>query len=135
MFCENEKCFIFAVSLNGALAQLVEQRTENPCVPSSILGGTTNKSPSILLGDFLFLFLSQSVKRFLFTPLCEFECFSVERYSVVGSLFSGYDTLSQADYTELFPISNCGQPTRTLRMVRGGFQLCQPCFQFFIGLA
>ena len=25
----------------GALAQLVEQRTENPCVPSSILGGTT----------------------------------------------------------------------------------------------
>lgn len=25
----------------GTLAQLVEQRTENPCVPSSILGGTT----------------------------------------------------------------------------------------------
>ncbi len=29
--------------LNGALAQLVEQWTENPCVPSSILGGTTLK--------------------------------------------------------------------------------------------
>ena len=28
---------------NGAIAQLVEQRTENPCVPSSILGGTTKK--------------------------------------------------------------------------------------------
>ena len=27
----------------GAIAQLVEQRTENPCVPSSILGGTTKK--------------------------------------------------------------------------------------------
>ena len=27
----------------GALAQLVEQRTENPCVPGSIPGGTTNK--------------------------------------------------------------------------------------------
>ena len=27
----------------GAIAQLVEQRTENPCVPSSILGGTTGK--------------------------------------------------------------------------------------------
>ena len=26
----------------GAIAQLVEQRTENPCVPSSILGGTTS---------------------------------------------------------------------------------------------
>ena len=26
---------------NGAIAQLVEQRTENPCVPGSIPGGTT----------------------------------------------------------------------------------------------
>ncbi len=31
---------------NGAIAQLVEQRTENPCVPSSILGGTTKKRPA-----------------------------------------------------------------------------------------
>ena len=31
---------------DGAIAQLVEQRTENPCVPSSILGGTTSKSSS-----------------------------------------------------------------------------------------
>ena len=28
---------------NGAIAQLVEQRTENPCVPGSIPGGTTRK--------------------------------------------------------------------------------------------
>ena len=27
----------------GAIAQLVEQRTENPCVPGSIPGGTTTK--------------------------------------------------------------------------------------------
>ncbi len=27
----------------GAIAQLVEQRTENPCVPGSIPGGTTCK--------------------------------------------------------------------------------------------
>ena len=26
---------------NGAIAQLVEQRTENPCAPGSIPGGTT----------------------------------------------------------------------------------------------
>ena len=26
----------------GTLAQLVEQRTENPCVPGSIPGGTTH---------------------------------------------------------------------------------------------
>ena len=28
----------------GAIAQLVEQRTENPCVPGSIPGGTTQKA-------------------------------------------------------------------------------------------
>ena len=28
---------------NGAIAQMVEQRTENPCVPGSIPGGTTYK--------------------------------------------------------------------------------------------
>ena len=36
----------FAVAktkLFGAIAQLVEQRTENPCVPGSIPGGTTKK--------------------------------------------------------------------------------------------
>ena len=34
--------YIFAPSNEkGAIAQLVEQRTENPCVPRSIRGGTT----------------------------------------------------------------------------------------------
>ncbi len=28
--------------MNGTIAQLVEQRTENPCVPGSIPGGTTS---------------------------------------------------------------------------------------------
>jgi hypothetical protein len=28
----------------GTIAQLVEQRTENPCVPGSIPGGTTPKN-------------------------------------------------------------------------------------------
>ena len=32
-------CFI--TQQDGAIAQLVEQRTENPCVPGSIPGGTT----------------------------------------------------------------------------------------------
>ena len=31
------------IMLSGAIAQLVEQRTENPCVPGSIPGGTTFK--------------------------------------------------------------------------------------------
>tara|TARA_B100001939_G_scaffold277737_1_gene246114 strand:- start:814 stop:1023 length:210 start_codon:yes stop_codon:yes gene_type:complete len=37
----NKKDFIFADLMQGTLAQLVEQRTENPCVPGSIPGGTT----------------------------------------------------------------------------------------------
>ena len=32
-----------SVDRDGAIAQLVEQRTENPCVPGSIPGGTTLK--------------------------------------------------------------------------------------------
>jgi hypothetical protein len=39
----------------GAIAQLVEQRTENPCVPGSIPGGTTSKSRARLSEDGLFL--------------------------------------------------------------------------------
>ena len=37
---------------DGAVAQLVEQRTENPCVPGSSPGGAT--SPEQLFGAFLF---------------------------------------------------------------------------------
>ena len=33
--------FASAKTHEGAIAQLVEQRTENPCVPGSIPGGTT----------------------------------------------------------------------------------------------
>ena len=43
----------------GAIAQLVEQRTENPCVPSSILGGTTENPRRSILRGFNFLILLQ----------------------------------------------------------------------------
>jgi hypothetical protein len=38
------KLYLQPLKRHGALAQLVEQWTENPCVPGSIPGGTTNKS-------------------------------------------------------------------------------------------
>ena len=44
-------------SNTGTLAQLVEQRTENPCVPSSILGGTTQKNR---------IYLTYKILRFSF---------------------------------------------------------------------
>ena len=40
--------------MHGTLAQLVEQRTENPCVPGSIPGGTTLKNPYFGMGFFVF---------------------------------------------------------------------------------
>ena len=40
----------------GTLAQLVEQRTENPCVPGSIPGGTTSSHSHEW--DFLFRILN-----------------------------------------------------------------------------
>src|SRR5690606_20538 len=47
---------IFAPALgHGTLAQLVEQRTENPCVPGSIPGDTTeNPRDPYVFGVFLF---------------------------------------------------------------------------------
>ena len=36
-------CTFALANKQGAIAQLVEQRTENPCVPGSIPGGTTAK--------------------------------------------------------------------------------------------
>ena len=51
-----KKHFIFAsANGNGTLAQLVEQRTENPCVPGSIPGGTTLKPCKLLFTGFLHL--------------------------------------------------------------------------------
>ncbi len=49
--------------LRGAIAQLVEQRTENPCVPGSIPGGTTKAGkmkvfPSLFYLPWLILFTS-----------------------------------------------------------------------------
>ncbi len=42
----------------GTIAQLVEQRTENPCVPGSIPGGTTQKEAvTINVTAFFILYL------------------------------------------------------------------------------
>ena len=38
------KTFLFIMKVYGTLAQMVEQWTENPCVPGSIPGGTTSCS-------------------------------------------------------------------------------------------
>ena len=50
---------------DGAVAQLVEQRTENPCVPGSSPGGATN--PQQKLGVFI---LSQYLLFNIFNHPC-----------------------------------------------------------------
>ena len=60
-----------AKTYDGAIAQLVEQRTENPCVPGSIPGGTTKKKRGIATQQRvipLFLFFSLSS----FFPIYEY---------------------------------------------------------------
>jgi hypothetical protein len=42
VFAYSDLQYIFAVRKGGAIAQSVEQWTENPCVPGSIPGGTTS---------------------------------------------------------------------------------------------
>ena len=53
---------------DGAVAQLVEQRTENPCVPGSSPGGATEtqKKPSTIVGGF---FIQLSVSFIQYTSL------------------------------------------------------------------
>lgn len=56
ILCILEFNIIFApTNKAGALAQLVEQRTENPCVPGSIPGGTTLKRAIAKVIALLFL--------------------------------------------------------------------------------
>ena len=47
---------------DGAIAQLVEQRTENPCVPGSIPGGTTlnKQNPDFVSKSGFFVFIKHT---------------------------------------------------------------------------
>ena len=65
----SKKSSTFAADLekSGAIAQLVEQRTENPCVPGSIPGGTTAKKTSKIRSLFFIRFFVEIV-GFLCNP-------------------------------------------------------------------
>ena len=63
---------------DGAIAQLVEQRTENPCVPGSIPGGTTidKKAATIKIAAFL---LPKSLKIALFLTTRKHSSFQLHK--------------------------------------------------------
>ena len=69
-----------AKTYDGAIAQLVEQRTENPCVPGSIPGGTTKKKRGIATQQ-------RVIPLFLFFPLSSFFLiYENVRHSICSSL-------------------------------------------------
>ncbi len=47
IFAARTKQFVWMDKSDGAVAQLVEQRTENPCVPGSSPGGATRKEKAL----------------------------------------------------------------------------------------
>ncbi len=62
--------------VDGAIAQLVEQRTENPCVPGSNPGGTTKKRTPQEFSFFLYCHLVVDMPSF------EFYKFYVQLYAI-----------------------------------------------------
>ena len=71
----SKKCLTLPSFLVGTIAQLVEQRTENPCVAGSTPAGTTRgrlkreRPFSFLLFLFFLLLLSGRFSRFFFRAL------------------------------------------------------------------
>ena len=55
----SKQIHIIFANLLGAIAQLVEQRTENPCVPGSNPGSTTKAEYIISKMDSAFLFFKK----------------------------------------------------------------------------
>ena len=70
---------IFAPAITqGAIAQLVEQRTENPCVPGSIPGGTTKKPLSLRSGFFVVhMFGPFNNGSHIYSTVVKYSCFTV----------------------------------------------------------
>lgn len=71
MFWRNKKTsYICTRNSKGTLAQMVEQWTENPCVPGSIPGGTTKPTQqSGFFVSYLFTLFFNQVARYTINHL------------------------------------------------------------------
>ncbi|GEM_PF-2314181 len=73
MFGIKTKVYYFCPTFfDGVIAQLVEQRTENPCVPSSILGDAT-----LIARFFGLFFLKDKLTGVNATPCSEFRAITL----------------------------------------------------------
>ena len=82
MFADSKTLLTFATAIEkqwlqiGAIAQLVEQRTENPCVTGSIPVGTTEMAPQrVTCESNSFLFFAQNNPLHLLTNSATFLAF------------------------------------------------------------
>ena len=74
---KNTSIFAPVIKNAGAIAQLVEQRTENPCVPGSIPGGTTDNQAVTFKVTAFFMSFSFSLQFplfYVFFVVCLNQC-------------------------------------------------------------
>ena len=84
--------------MRGTLAQLVEQRTENPCVPGSIPGGTTKKPNHVsdwvfcfwMMRHYFYILYSKHLDRFYYGETHDIDRRVVKHNS--GYYASGYSS-------------------------------------------
>jgi hypothetical protein len=85
-FIEVLRSYSLIIKMNlkdGAVAQLVEQRTENPCVPGSSPGGATN--PEQLFGVFYCINILVSKRNlYLYTKNINYE------KNIISSSYNAY---------------------------------------------
>ena len=96
----SSKTFIFAeLKCNGTLAQLVEQRTENPCVRSSILRGTTKNS---FQGVFLYL---NQINQIKMKKIILIICLAFISFNAIGQTDeSSYEEfLQESPFNRMYP--------------------------------
>ena len=115
---------------DGAIAQLVEQRTENPCVPGSIPGGTTQHGRSYS-AEWLLLLFSPYLSQCPVLPIAA-HCIghrSVLRSSMQrAAYFHGLCSLGDARSS-----ASCHQAAkRAMRARLGEISVAQAClYQYF----
>ena len=79
---------------DGAIAQLVEQRTENPCVPGSIPGGTTKKR-GLNLSSFVLRCISTKYSVFLFLLYTHLGCFGAVESAQIRNTFQFFKSVPE----------------------------------------
>ncbi len=79
-----------AASGEGTLAQMVEQRTENPCVPGSIPGGTTRALQLLTLSTSTGFLISPIISAFIIPPSMPLIIYRILSFPFTAYKIGGY---------------------------------------------